>query len=39
MTRQLRDAHSAALMIGNDRILATNGTLHLVHRDDALGLY
>jgi acyl-CoA dehydrogenase len=38
MTRHLRDAHSAALMIGNDRILATNGTLHLVHKDDALGL-
>ena len=32
--RHLRDAHSAALMIGNDRILATNASLLLVHKDD-----
>ena len=31
--RQLRDAHSAALMIANDRILATNAALLLVHRE------
>jgi acyl-CoA dehydrogenase len=31
--RQLRDAHSAALMIANDRILATNASLLLVHRE------
>ncbi len=34
LTRQLRDAHSAALMIGNDRIHASNATLHLVYKDD-----
>lgn len=33
MGRQLRDAHSAALMIANDRILATNASLLLVHKD------
>jgi acyl-CoA dehydrogenase len=33
VTRQLRDAHSAALMINNDRIHAANGALHLVHKD------
>jgi acyl-CoA dehydrogenase len=33
--RQLRDAHSAALMINNDRILGTNASLLLVHKDDA----
>jgi acyl-CoA dehydrogenase len=32
--RHLRDAQSAALMIGNDRILATNASLLLVHKDD-----
>jgi acyl-CoA dehydrogenase len=32
--RQLRDAYSAALMIGNDRIYATNASLLLVHKDD-----
>ncbi|WP_163996409.1 acyl-CoA dehydrogenase family protein [Pyxidicoccus caerfyrddinensis] len=32
--RHLRDAHSAALMIGNDRILATNASLLLVLKDD-----
>ncbi|HVJ94332.1 MAG TPA: acyl-CoA dehydrogenase family protein [Labilithrix sp.] len=34
MGRHLRDAHSAALMIGNDRIYATNASLLLVHKDD-----
>ncbi|MGI9146870.1 MAG: acyl-CoA dehydrogenase family protein [Chloroflexota bacterium] len=32
--RQLRDAHSAALMVGNDRILTTNASLLLVLKDD-----
>jgi len=32
--RQLRDAHSAALMINNDRIYATNAQLLLIHKDD-----
>lgn len=36
VTRHLRDAHSAALMIGNERIHAANGALHMVYRDDAL---
>ncbi len=36
ITRHLRDAHSAALMIGNERIHAANGALHLVYKDDAL---
>ena len=36
VARHLRDAHSAALMIGNERIHAANGALHLVYRDDAL---
>jgi len=31
--RHLRDAHSAALMIANDRIQATNASLLLVHKD------
>lgn len=31
--RHLRDAHSAALMIANDRILATNASLLTVYRD------
>lgn len=31
--RHLRDAHSAALMIANDRLLATNASLLTVHRD------
>jgi acyl-CoA dehydrogenase len=31
--RQLRDAHSAAIMIANDRVLATNASLLLVHRE------
>ena len=36
VARHLRDAHSAALMIGNERIHAANGQLHLVYRDEAL---
>lgn len=36
VTRHLRDAHSAALMIGNERIHAANGALHLVYKDDVL---
>lgn len=36
VARNLRDAHSAALMIGNERIHASNGTLHLMYRDEAL---
>ena len=36
VTRHLRDAHSAALMIGNERIHAGNGSLHLMYRDEAL---
>ncbi len=32
--RHLRDAHSAALMVGNDRIYATNASLLLVLKDD-----
>ncbi len=31
--RQLRDAHSAALMVANDRILATNASLLTVYKD------
>ena len=31
--RHLRDAHSAALMIANDRLRATNAALLLVHRE------
>jgi acyl-CoA dehydrogenase len=34
LTRQLRDAHSAALMIGNDRIHAGSASLHLVFKDE-----
>jgi acyl-CoA dehydrogenase len=34
ITRHLRDAHSAALMIGNQRIHAGNGALHLVYGDE-----
>jgi acyl-CoA dehydrogenase len=36
VTRHLRDAHSAAVMIGNERIHAANGALHLMYRDEAL---
>jgi acyl-CoA dehydrogenase len=32
--RHLRDAHSAALMINNDRIYQTNASLLQVHKDD-----
>lgn len=32
--RHVRDAHSAVLMIGNDRIYATNASLLLVHKDE-----
>jgi acyl-CoA dehydrogenase len=32
--RHLRDAYSAALMVGNDRIYATNASLLLVLKDD-----
>jgi acyl-CoA dehydrogenase len=35
VTRHLRDAHSAALMIGNERIHTANGALHMMVRDDA----
>jgi acyl-CoA dehydrogenase len=34
LTRQLRDAHSAAIMIANDRILGNNAALHLVFKDE-----
>lgn len=34
MSRHLRDAHSAALMVGNDRILATNATMLLILKDN-----
>ena len=36
VTRHLRDAHSAALMIGNERIHAANGALHLAYRDEGV---
>ena len=32
--RHLRDSHSAALMVGNDRIYATNASMLLVLKDD-----
>ncbi len=32
--RHLRDAHSAALMISNDRITSANAAMLLVHKDD-----
>ncbi len=34
VTRQLRNAYSAGLMIANDRLHATNATLLLVHREN-----
>ena len=34
MGRHLRDAHSAALMVANDRILATNAAMLLIYKDD-----
>jgi acyl-CoA dehydrogenase len=36
VARHLRDAHSAALMIGNERIHAANGSLHLMVREEFL---
>ena len=36
ITRHLRDAHSAALMISNERILAGSGPMHLHYKDEAL---
>jgi acyl-CoA dehydrogenase len=32
--RHLRDAYSAALMVGNDRIYSANAAMLLVHKDD-----
>ena len=32
--RQLRDAHSAALMISNDRVFGANAAMLLVHKED-----
>jgi acyl-CoA dehydrogenase len=32
--RHLRDAHSAPLMISNDRVLSANAAMLLVHKDD-----
>lgn len=32
--RHLRDAHSAALMVGNDRIYAANAAMLLVHKEE-----
>lgn len=32
--RHLRDAHSAALMISNDRLVAANAAMLLLHRED-----
>jgi acyl-CoA dehydrogenase len=32
--RHLRDAHGAALMINNDRVLSANAAMLLVHKDD-----
>ena len=34
VVRHLRDAHSAALMIGNDRIHAGSAPLQIVHKED-----
>ena len=34
MNRHLRDAHAAGIMVGNDRILATNANLLLILKDD-----
>lgn len=36
VTRHLRDSLSAQLMIGNERIHAMNGPLHLMYKDEAL---
>jgi len=35
--RHLRDAHGAALMISNDRVLSANAAMLLVHKDDGRG--
>jgi acyl-CoA dehydrogenase len=32
--RHLRDAHSAALMISNERVLSANAAMLLVHKDN-----
>jgi acyl-CoA dehydrogenase len=32
--RLLRDAHGAAVMVNNDRIIANNAQMLLVHKDD-----
>jgi acyl-CoA dehydrogenase len=32
--RHLRDAHGASLMISNDRVLAANAAMLLVHKED-----
>ncbi len=32
VARHIRDAHSAALMISNERIIETNASLQLVHK-------
>ena len=34
LTRQLRDAYGAALMVNNDRILGANAQMLLVHKGD-----
>jgi acyl-CoA dehydrogenase len=34
LTRQLRDAYGAALMVNNDRILAASAQMLLVHKGD-----
>jgi acyl-CoA dehydrogenase len=33
LTRHLRDAYGAALMVNNDRILKLNATMLLAHRE------
>jgi acyl-CoA dehydrogenase len=38
VTRHMRDAHSAALMIANDRINAGTAALYLVHKGEGDGL-
>ena len=32
--RHLRDAHGASLMVSNDRILAANAAMLLLHKED-----
>ena len=34
LTRQLRDAYGAALMVNNDRILGASAQMLLIHRGD-----